>query len=513
MSTIPEKQKTAVIIGAGPAGLTAALELLHRTHIVPIVLEQYKEIGGISRTVVFDQNRMDIGGHRFFSKSDVVIKWWLDRLPLEATEGETLEISYQHKKMTVPTKVSSVPSDDVMLVRKRKSRIFYDGNFYEYPLVLSFQTLRQLGIIKIIKIGVTYILSLLFPRKENNLEDFFINRFGTELYITFFKTYTEKVWGIPCAQIGADWGRQRVKGLSVGKTILHSFQKLFSKSDLAQKNTETSLIEYFMYPKYGPGHMWQKVAKEVVQGGGSLIHEARVIGLDNKEGQITSVTYADAHGQEHTLQADYVFSTMPINELFAAFSTPPEESVMSVAQNLQFRDFITIGLLFDDPALNKIMDNWIYIHDPKVKVGRIQFFHNWSPHLVSSEDRQLLGLEYFSTENDELWSMSSDELARLAQQELRTLGITQKEALNVHVEKVPKAYPVYTGAYADFDRIVAYLNGITNLYPIGRNGMHRYNNQDHSMLTAMASVESILGEFPKGDVWNINAEDDYHEEK
>ncbi len=511
------KTKKAVIIGAGPAGLTAALELLRHTDIVPIVLEKSDSLGGISRTVQFGENRMDIGGHRFFSKSDKVVSWWLDVLPLQKGSDQNSALSYQnrtHVLADAPTAADG-NTDDVMLVRRRKSRIFYDGKFYDYPVVLSWATLRNLGFIKMVKIAYSYAKSLLFPiREEKTLEDFFINRFGYELYLTFFKTYTEKVWGLPCTQLGVDWGRQRVKSLSVGKAVLNSFLRLFRKANISQKNVETSLIEYFLYPKYGPGHLWEVVAGTVKEKGGTLITNAEVVKVENSDARVSSVTYrTTATGEEHTLEADYFFSTMPIPELFAAFTHTPSQEAYDVARRLAFRDFVTVGVLLEDVRLRELTDNWIYIHDPEVQVGRIQLFRNWSPYMVQTQDAHVLGMEYFCNETDPLWHMSDEAIAALASRELAHIGLATEKPLAYHVEKVPKAYPVYAGAYSHFDSVKKYLNGIANLYPIGRNGMHRYNNQDHSMLTAMASVEAILGTYPKEKVWDINTEEDYHEEK
>jgi protoporphyrinogen oxidase len=503
--------KKAIIIGAGPAGLTAALELLEHTDIQPIILEKSPYTGGISRTVRFGENRMDIGGHRFFSKSDKVIQWWLSILPLEATQSP-IALSYQNKEHIIGRGTASPREDDIMLVRDRKSRIFYEGKFYDYPLVLSSQLLHNLGFKKVCKIVLSYLHSLLFKREEKSLEDFYINRFGSELYETFFKSYTEKVWGKPCTEIGADWGRQRVKGLSVGKAVRDALRRLFAFGSKSA-NTETSLIEHFLYPKYGPGHMWETVARRIIEKGGVIIYEASVIGLETNHSAVSSVTYETVLGERVALGADYVFSTMPIPELFASFSTPAPAAVNAVAASLEFRDFITVGLLLKDTPHSELADNWIYIHDPHVHVGRIQLFHNWSPYLVKTPSTQLFGFEYFCNVHDELWNKSDAQLRELVLRELKHVGIGNTEVIDMHVEKVRNAYPVYAGSYKDFSLVREYLNGVTNLYPIGRNGMHRYNNQDHSMLTAMASVEAIRGTYRKEDVWNINAEETYHEEK
>jgi protoporphyrinogen oxidase len=507
----PSSPKKAIIIGAGPAGLTAALELLEHTDIHPIILEKSPYTGGISRTVRFGENRMDIGGHRFFSKSDKVIQWWLSILPLEETDSP-VALSYRNREHIIEQGTSSAEEDDIMLVRNRKSRIFYGGKFYDYPLVLSPQLVRNLGLKKVFKIALSYLRSLLFRREEKSLEDFYINRFGRELYETFFKSYTEKVWGKPCTEIGADWGRQRVKGLSVGKAVHDACRRLFAFGSKSS-HTETSLIEHFLYPKYGPGHLWETVARKIIEKGGMIIYDASVVALETNHTVVSAVSYETISGERVVLEADYVFSTMPIPELFASFSTPAPADVHAVAAALEFRDFMTVGLLLKDAAHSELSDNWIYIHDPEVHVGRIQLFHNWSPFLVKTPNTLLLGFEYFCNVHDELWNKNNAQMRALVLRELEHIGIGNTEVIDIHIEKVRNAYPVYAGSYKDFNLVQEYLNGVTNLYPIGRNGMHRYNNQDHSMLTAMASVEAIMGTYRKDDVWKVNAEETYHEEK
>ncbi|MEI6553773.1 MAG: NAD(P)/FAD-dependent oxidoreductase [bacterium] len=501
-------KKTILIIGAGPAGLTAAMEILRKTDMQPIILETSKDIGGISKTVRFKNNRMDIGGHRFFSKSDEIIDWWLDILPLE--ENKINEES------------SPKQNDDVMLVRKRISRILYNKNFFDYPITLSIKTLTGLGLRKIIKIGHSYVYSRIFVvKEEKNLEDFFINRFGKELYLTFFKSYTEKVWGKKCTEIGSDWGKQRIKGLSVSKTIIDAITRIFRKKSLRQKNTETSLIEYFMYPKYGPGHMWETVADKIKEMGGKILTESEVIKINKSEDKIESVEYVNHQtGTSERVHANYFFSTMPIDKVFAGITYIDNEKtipsdILNTAINLEYRNFITIGVLVSSEKLKKITDNWIYIHEPDVHVGRIQFFHNWSEYMIEDKNKNLLGLEYFCNQDDYLWNLSSEDFKILSMKELLQIGLVddEKQVLDFHVEKVEKAYPVYSGTYSDFDKVKEYLNSIKNFYPIGRNGMHRYNNQDHSMLTAKEAADQIIsGEVEKSKIWDINIDDDYHEQ-
>lgn len=519
----PNEQKVAIIIGGGPAGLTAAYELLDHTDVLPIIFEADPTyVGGISKTVEYKGNRIDIGGHRFFSKSDKVMDWWLKILPL-GEEMAQKDINYQgqHHSVEQPTVAAPQNSDDVMLVRKRVSRIYYNKTFFPYPLQLNFETLSKLGFVKTIKIGLTYIHRVFFPIKnETSLEDFFINRFGDELYRTFFKSYTEKVWGKPCSELSADWGAQRVKGLSIAKAIQDVLLRPFKSKDIKQKDRETSLIEQFLYPKFGPGHLWEVVAKKIVAKGGQIQMGVRVVGVNLNEGAIVSVDTLSANGTRQTIAADYLFSTTSIKELSSAFAAQMPKAVSSLAQNLEFRSFITVGVLIPKEEVKKklpvLEDTWMYIHEPRVQVGRIQVFNNWSPYLVHDETYYWLGLEYFCDEGDAMWRMSDAELTALATQELQQIGFISSASLvlDATVLREAKTYPVYAGVYEQFDVIRDYLNSVPNIFPVGRNGMHRYNNQDHSMLTAMAAVQLIKnGSSDKTALWEINLEREYHEEK
>ncbi|MBB6147202.1 protoporphyrinogen oxidase [Silvibacterium bohemicum] len=518
--------KTALIIGAGPAGLTAALEFLRRSEIRPIVLEATQLIGGISCTIEYKGNRMDIGGHRFFSKVDRVMDWWTELMPIASTEdGAGSEaISYRNRQRVVETPATDADCDLVMLVRPRKSRIYFLRSFFDYPLALNAKTLGKLGAIRMVKIGASYILARLFPRKqENTLEDFLINRFGKELYLTFFKSYTEKVWGVPCDQISAAWGAQRIKGLSLRTAIVHFFKSTFSRrssQDIAQKKTETSLIEKFLYPKYGPGQLWEHVAALVTQKGGEVRLGSRVDRLNVVGNRVTSVEAVYADGSRETIEADYVFSTMPVRTLIRSLDIPAPESIREVADGLIYRDFITVGLLVDkltvtEPDGSTLKDTWIYVQEPDVLVGRLQIFNNWSPYMVADPSKVWIGLEYFCYESDELWKMNDDAIAEFAIGEVEKIGILKAEdVLDAHVVRVPKTYPAYFGTYDRFDELVAYFNRFENLFLVGRNGMHKYNNQDHSMLTAMTAVDNILaGNLEKEALWKINTEQEYHEEK
>ncbi|MDA9983139.1 NAD(P)/FAD-dependent oxidoreductase, partial [Gammaproteobacteria bacterium] len=408
------EQKTAIIIGAGPAGLTAAYELLKHTDIKPIIFEASDYIGGISKTVNYKNNHIDIGGHRFFSKSDRVMDWWLNILPLQESGLDEFEISYQNKKATVQGQDGCDPekTDRVMLVRSRKSRIYFNRKLFDYPVSPSLDTLMKLGIFKSIRIGFSYLRSVVLPIKpERTLEEFFINRFGRELYSTFFQSYTEKVWGIGCQHISSEWGAQRIKGLSISKAILHKLKSaLPGKTDLRQKNTETSLIERFLYPKFGPGQMWEVVAELIEEQGGVLHKKTRVEGLKIKNGGIDQVTVVDTDSEEtSSYSADYVFSSMPVQNLINAISPSVDADVKAVADGLVYRDFVTVGLLVSrmkikEPGspVDMVSDNWIYIQEPDVKLGRLQIFNNWSPYMVADQQNVWLGLEYFCNEGDEL---------------------------------------------------------------------------------------------------------------
>jgi len=527
-------QKTAIIIGAGPAGLTAAYELVTRTDIKPIVIEQSNDIGGISKTVVHNGNRMDIGGHRFFSKSDVVMKWWLEIMPIQGSDSKDdllKDIFYQKKRTQVklsPNGPDPEKTDRVMLIRNRLSRIFFLRKFFDYPISLNAKTLSNLGIVRIIKIGWTYIWIQLFPVKNvTSLEDFFINRFGKELYKTFFKDYTEKVWGVPCTEIAADWGAQRIKELSVSRAIIHAVKSIFrNENHISQKNTDTSLIEQFMYPKLGPGQMWETVASIVEEKGGIIIKNAKVVELKIAENQVNELCYFNQETQqESVVKGDYFFSTMPVKDLILAMGDKAPSKVKAVSDGLQYRDFITVGLLLNKlkiqnetkiPTLHGLIpDSWIYIQEREVKVGRLQIYNNWSTYMIADIEKVWIGLEYFCNEGDELWEKKDDEFIQFAIDELHSIDIIdKKEVLDSTIIRMPKTYPAYFGTYSKFDEISAFTDTLENLFLIGRNGMHKYNNQDHSMLTAITAVNNIIsGDKSKRNIWDINTEEQYHEEK
>lgn len=470
--------KRAVIIGAGPAGLTAGYELLKRSEEYEVViLEESGDIGGIAKTVEHNGNRMDMGGHRFFSKDERVNLWW-----------------------------EEIAGDDLMR-RDRVSRIYYDGKLFDYPIKLSAKMLRTLGLRSAMQAGFSFVASSLHKKEETSLENFYINRFGKKLYSMFFETYTEKVWGRPPKDISADWGAQRVKGLSVSEVIKNAVFK-------NRKTKETSLIESFIYPKLGPGQLWEKAADRIRENGGKIMLNCRAERFISENGRIKAVEYIEK-SERRTIECDEVLSSMPVKDLIAGMDAP--EEIKTVAEGLPYRDFVTVGLLVKKMDFEKpVPDCWIYIQDGKVKLGRVQVFNNWSPYLVADSDTVWLGLEYFCCEGDEFWNLSDEETARLSIEEIKKTGLISQDeqVLDWHCERVKKAYPAYFDTYDRFDEIRRWLDETENLYCIGRNGQHRYNNMDHSMATAFEAVENILtGRKDKENIWNVNTEKEYAEEK
>jgi protoporphyrinogen oxidase len=556
--------KGAIIIGAGPAGLTAALELLRRTEIKPLVLEASGEIGGISRTIRYKGNRMDIGGHRFFSKSDRVMHWWIDLMPPEdGASGAVIRYQGKERVVEVPMDQPQEPPlrgmgplekhekgeeleeevedhahtekmvahepetpELVMLIRPRKSRIYYLRKFFDYPITLTATTLSNLGVGRTLRVGMSYLVSQVRQiRPEKSLEDFLINRFGRELYLTFFKSYTEKVWGTPCNEISAEWGAQRIKGLSLTTAVKHFLKKALTgggkaKGDVAQKGTDTSLIERFMYPKLGPGQLWEHVADEVVRLGGQVCTGWNVDHVHCEGERVAWIEAVNERGERERFAGEYFFSTMPMKELVRAMDAPVPENVREVSDGLQYRDFITVGLLVDrlkvkEPDGGLLKDTWIYVQEPDVQLGRLQIFNNWSPYLVADASKVWIGLEYFCYETDDLWKMPDEELKRFAIAEVAKIGILNAEDVSdAHVVRVPKTYPAYFGTYNRFAELREFTDRFENLFLVGRNGMHKYNNQDHSMLTAMTVVDGLVaGRVDKAALWEINTEQEYHEEK
>lgn len=511
-----------VIIGAGPAGITAAYELSRNNHDITVI-ESSDRIGGISQTVKHNGCRMDIGGHRFFSKSKRVTDWWNEILAPQGAASIDDKILGREKSYT-DGGADPEKTDTVMLKRQRVSRIYYKNKFFDYPVTMKAETIKNMGFAATLSAGFSYLASCVHKLPETSLENFYINRFGRKLYSMFFEGYTEKVWGRHPSQISADWGSQRVKGLSVRAVIKDMLRKI-TKSD---KEVETSLIEEFYYPKYGPGQLWETALDTAVKRGVKLLMNAPVIRINTDSGNCSGVTYIQ-DGEEKFIEADAVISSMPIKDLAEAIEAQVPDRIMSAARGLPYRDFITVGLLVnklklknntDIPNFNGLVpDCWIYVQDSSVKLGRVQIFNNWSPYMVKDfENTVWIGLEYFCSEGDDMWTAADDDFIRFASEELEKIGIIdQKDILDTHIEHIKKAYPAYFDTYDQMEDIKNYLNTFNNLFCVGRNGQHRYNNMDHSMITAFETADEInlnkSGKYNKDKIWNVNAERDYHEKK
>ena len=516
--------KNVIIIGAGPAGLTAADKLLEdKDEYNVTILEETEEIGGISRTVKYKENRMDIGGHRFFSKDQEVMDYWKELMPLQGKNSFDDEELDRIKPLDIGGPDPNT-EDKVMLIRTRVSRIYFLKKFFDYPVTLKWKTLKNMGFIRTIKVGFSYLRAVIFKRKENSLEDFYINRFGKELYNMFFKNYTERLWGRKPSEISADWGAQRVKGVSITAIIKDMFNKLLGKKN--NQNTETSLIEQFWYPKYGPGQLWEILAKRVENRGGTIKKGHKVKNINIKNGRIISVE-CEVDGKTITIEGDIFISSMPVKDLVCGFKGEEIPSkILDIANGLSYRDFLTVGLLVNKLNLknetniktlgNIVPDCWVYVHEPEAKLLRIQIFNNWSPYMVKDPKNTVwIGLEYTCIEGDNYWNMSDKEFTEFAANELIKMGIIKKnDILDSHREKVKKAYPAYFDTYLQIDELIKYLDSFENLYCVGRNGQHRYNNMDHSMATAFEAVKNIKNNIKdKSNIWSVNTEKEYHEEK
>lgn len=520
--TTGEIMKKIVIIGGGPAGLTAAYELINQNNDYDIVLlEESNELGGISKTVEYNGNRMDIGGHRFFSKDDRIMNLWSEVMPVQGKPA------YDYKKLDKSIELSKngpdpETQDNVMLVRQRVSRIYYKGKFFDYPISLKWDTIKNMGFLTTVCAGFSYLKACIFKKKETNLENFYINRFGKKLYSMFFESYTEKLWGRHPSEISADWGRQRVKGISVKVVIKDMFNKLIGNK--SNKNSETSLIEQFWYPKFGPGQLWERFAEIFTQSGGKILLSHKVSKINVKNGKIESVVCKTDNADE-VISGDIFISSMPVKDLINSIDNVDEE-IKTVSNGLPYRDFVTVGLLLKKLNIKNntviktlgdiVPDCWIYVQESDVKFVRIQIFNNWSPYMVKCPDDTVwIGLEYVCDEKDSIWTMSDDECIKLAINDLVKMGlIDKKDIIDSHREKVKKAYPAYFDTYYQIDKVKNYLNTFDNLFCVGRNGQHRYNNMDHSMLTSIIAAEKIAdNDTDKSEIWNVNTENEYHEEK
>lgn len=517
------EKKTAIIIGAGPAGLTAAYELLKTSDIKPVILEATDAIGGISKTVEYHGNRIDIGGHRFFSKNNDVVNLWNEILPTQGAPSFDDKLLGRDKPLA-ENGPDPETTDEVMLIRTRVSRIYYLHKFFDYPISMKASTFRNMGFRRTVKSGFGYVGSAICKRKEKNLEDFMINRFGKPLYHMFFERYTEKVWGRHPRDIDASWGAQRIKGLSLMKAVGNILAKPFRGKN--SSHVETSLIEQFAYPKKGPGQLYETMASRIIDMGGTIIKRAEVNKVVLKDKNIDYVEYSH-DGIQERIYGDYFISSMPLKDLFIAIGENNiDAEAYRVATHLVYRDFITVGLLLNKlliqnktkmKTLNDIVpDCWIYMQEDEVNLGRLQIFNNWSPYMPKDALSTVwIGLEYFVNEGEALWNLAEKEFIDMAIGELATTGIIdKKDVLDATEIKVKKAYPAYFDTYRELDTVIDCLNLYENLFCIGRNGQHRYNNMDHSMLTAMEAVKCIVDpeHHDKSIIWKVNTEKEYHEQ-
>ena len=514
--------KKCVIIGGGPAGLTAGYELLSKSkEYEAVILEQSDTLGGISRTVRYNGNRMDIGGHRFFSKDKNVTEFWENIMPTQGAPSVDDKILGRDKPLA---KGGPDPEkeDRVMLVRRRISRIYYLNKFFDYPITMKPQTFINMGLVKTVKAGCSYLKSTVSKKEETSLENFYINRFGKVLYSMFFEGYTEKLWGRHPSEISADWGAQRVKGLSILAVIKDMLSKMVPGKN---RKVETSLIEEFVYPKLGPGQLWEAVGDEYCSMGGEILYNHKVTEIITEGGKIKAVKCI-CNGEEKIIEGDVFISSMPVKDLVAGMGETVPEAPAKIAEGLPYRDFVTVGLLLDKLNLknetgiktlgNIVPDCWIYVQDTGVKLGRIQVFNNWSPYLLKDPQNTVwVGLEYFCTEGDDFWNMDEQACVEKAVAELKSMGVIDNNTkiLDSHRERVQKAYPAYFDTYDRIDELIEYLDTYENLYCVGRNGQHRYNNMDHSMVTSFEAVSNIIsGKKTKENIWSVNTEAEYHEE-
>lgn len=498
MEHLIHSRPIVLIIGAGPAGLTAALSLLQQDLAQPILLESEPIPGGLSRTETYNGHLIDLGGHRFYTRHTEIRQLWEEIMPSQTQVG--------------------LPEPE-MLTRPRVSRIYFQGHFFDYPLSLSLKTIQQLGLLQAAQIVLSYLQALIRPRAVHSLEDFYINRFGRMLYGLFFEDYTQKLWGRHPREIAPDWGAQRVRGLSLSKVLLSALLNPFGHL----RTTETSLIETFHYPRRGPGQFWQQMADEIIRLGGVIHYQTTVRSIQTScdPAQTAFTVVADTPTGQTEFNGQALFSSMAIKDLITALDPAPSERIRSLAQALPYRDFITCGVLVRSLRLHSqhkgacvkqaLPDNWIYIQDRSVKVGRIQIFNNWSTDLVKDPEHTVwMGLEYFASEGDALWSLSDADFKALAKQELIALHLADAEdVLDQVVFHVKKAYPAYFGAYQHFSELRDYLQTNKALYCIGRNGQHRYNNMDHSMLTALEAVRCYQGLSTQADLWSVHTEQQY----
>lgn len=521
-------KKKIVIIGAGPAGLASAYYLLKNSDKYDItLLEKDSIIGGISKTIEFDGYKIDTGIHRFFTKNDEVEKIWEELLPIQGKPTYD-DLILNRNKPFVQNGPDPEKDDKTFLIKDRITRIYYGRKFYDYPVSLNLTTIKNMGFFTMVKAGFSYLKSCIHKLPETSLENFYINRFGKVLYSMFFKSYTEKVWGISPSKISADWGAQRVKGLSITAVLKDIFMKTIGKKD--NKKGETSLIEQFIYPKYGSGQLYEEMADKIIQMGGKIITNANVISLKCSHNKINKVIY-EVNGEKYEEKSDICISSLPIKDLFEGLKgINVPKSIYNIATKLPYREFMSVGIVTDKLNLKNttkvktindcIPDSWIYVQEKDVLMGRIQIFNNWSPYMFKKKEeinnKVMFSLEYFCNENDKYWKMNDADFINFALDEALKLGIIDnKDKVEASVRiKIPKAYPAYFGSYSKINKVIDYLNNIDNLYCVGRNGQHRYNNMDHSMLTGIETAKNILNKNQdKKNIWNVNTEKEYHEKK
>ena len=515
---VMERTKIAVIIGAGPAGLSAAYNLLKLTDdIKPVILEELDCAGGISRTVFYNGNGTDIGPHRLFTKNDDILRMWEELLPLQGKPP--VDDKILHREITVnPGGPDPDETDRVMLKRKRLSRIYYLRKFFDYPISLKASTILNMGLGRTFKAGMSYIKSCVVKRDENSLEDFMINRFGKVLYEMFFEKYTQKVWGLHPSKISKEWGEQRIKGLSLSKALLNAV--LSPLKLLSNKHKETSLIDEYYYPKLGCSHLWNTMADEIIKMGGEIKFNSKVKDFDMDDNSIKAVVLENGE----KIKGDYFISSMPVKYLVQGLKNVPQD-VADIADNLSYRDYMLVSFYCDKinlpnntniPTFGNIApDSWIYIQENDITAGRMHIMNNCSPYVIKDfEHKVLINLEYFCNEGDELWEKSDEDMINFGISELQKRDVITKEnVLDSLRIKVKKAYPAYFGVYKDFDKVINYLNTIENLYCIGRNGQHKYNNMDHSMLSGLEAAKVIKDNLAKEVLWAVNTEQEYHEIK
>lgn len=517
------RDKVAVIIGAGPAGLSAAYNLLKNTDdIKPIILEELDCVGGISRTVHHNGNGIDLGGHRLFSKNQEILDFWEEILPLQGKPP--IDDKILKREITVSaTGPDPDETDRVMLKRRRVSRIFYLRKFFDYPISLKAATILNMGLGRTFCAGMSYLKSCIHKIPEKTLEDFMINRFGKVLYSMFFEKYTQKVWGLHPCEISKEWGEQRIKGLSLSKAVINALLSPFKL--ISNKQKETSLIEEYFYPKYGCGQVWEYMASEIERLGGEIHFNTKVTDFEIENNRITAVNAVLNGSRSEKFRGNFYISSMPVKDLVAGFGNAVPGDVAAVAKDLPYRDYILTGFYCNKinlknntkiPTINDICpDSWIYIQEDDITAGRLQIMNNWSPYLVKDfKNKVFISLEYFCNEGDELWTKSDEDMINFGISELEKLNIAKRDDILDTVRvNVKKAYPAYFGSYKDFDKVKNYLNTVENLYCIGRNGQHKYNNMDHSMLSGIEAVNVIKGNLSKDILWKVNTEKEYHEVK